>query len=360
MLHFHPLEIGELRHETEDAIVLTLIVPPELREAYRFVQGQHVALRARVGGEELRRTYSICTEPGDARLRVAIKRHPGGRFSIWAHEHLKAGDRVDVLTPAGSFHTPLDPAGARLYVAFTGGSGITPVLSIVQTTLATEPHSRFILFYANRTTSSIMFREELEDLKNRYLTRLAVHHFLTREQRDVELYNGRIDAAKTAELGRGLYPPADVDAFFLCGPGTMNEEVAQALQAAGVPGSRIHSEWFTTTAATAEAAAHTVAAPSAALCTVTVVLDGVSQDFEMEPGAQGDTILDAGLARGLDLPYSCKAGVCTTCRARLMDGKVDFSVNYGLEPYEIEEGIILTCQSRPLSERVLVDFDEAG
>jgi len=360
MLHFHPLEIVELKRETEDCIGVTFAVPPDLRETYRFVQGQHVALRTTLDGEELRRTYSLCTHAGDERLRIAIKRHPNGRFSSWANEQLKVGDRVEVLAPAGSFHTQLDPHAERLYVAFTGGSGITPVISNVKTILADEPRSRFILFYANRTTASIIFREELEDLKNRYLTRFAVHHFLTREQRDVELYNGRIDAAKTAELCRGLIPVAAVDTFFLCGPGTMNDEVSQALQAAGAPAARIHAEWFTTAAPAPESTVAAAAQPSAARCNVTVVLDGVSSEYDMAMGSSGESILDAALARGLDLPYSCKAGVCTTCRAKLMEGKVDFTVNYGLEPYEIEEGIILTCQSRPLTERVLIDFDEAG
>jgi ring-1,2-phenylacetyl-CoA epoxidase subunit PaaE len=360
MLHFHPLEIIELKRETEDCVGITFAVPAELRETYRFAQGQHVALRATLGGEELRRTYSLCTHAGDERLRIAIKRHPNGRFSTWANKHLVLGNRVDVLAPAGSFRTQLDPAAQRLYVAFTGGSGITPVISNVKTILASEPRSRCILFYANRTTASIIFREELEDLKNRYFTRFAVHHFLTREQRDVELYNGRIDAAKTTALCRGLIPVAAVDAFFLCGPGTMNDDVSNALQAAGASHSRIHAEWFTTTTPVHEASIASAATPSTARCNVTVVLDGVSSEYDMAIGGMGESILDAALARGLDLPYSCKAGVCTTCRAKLMEGKVDFAVNYGLEPYEIEDGIILTCQSRPLSERVIVDFDEAG
>jgi ring-1,2-phenylacetyl-CoA epoxidase subunit PaaE len=360
MLHFHPLQIVELKRETDDCVAISFAVPPELRDAYRFTQGQHVALRTTLGGEELRRTYSLCTRANDEQLRIAIKRHPHGRFSTWANEQLRVGDRVEVMTPAGSFHTPLDPQGARLYVALTGGSGITPVISNVKTILATEPRSRFILFYANRTTASIIFREELEDLKNRYFTRFAVHHFLTREQRDVELYNGRIDGAKTAELCRGLIPVAAVDAFFLCGPDSMNDDVSHALQAAGAPASRIHAEWFTSAAPAPAASAQAAAQPAAAHCNVTVVLDGVSSEYDMAMGTGGESILDAALARGLDLPYSCKAGVCTTCRAKLMEGKVDFTVNYGLEPYEIEDGIILTCQSRPLTERVLIDFDEAG
>jgi ring-1,2-phenylacetyl-CoA epoxidase subunit PaaE len=360
MLHFHPLEIVDLRRDTEECVALTFAVPPELRAAYAFVQGQHVALRARVDGEELRRTYSLCTEVGDPDLHIAIKRHPHGRFSSWAHSTLKVGDRLDVLTPAGSFHTPLDPGRAGLYVAFAGGSGITPVMSIVKTTLAVEPRSRFILFYANRTTASIIFREEIEDLKNRHFARFAFHHFLTREQRDVELYNGRLDTAKAAELCRGLCPATEVDAFFLCGPGTMNEEVAQALQAAGAPAERIHCEWFTTTPVVQEAAARADEAPAAARCAVTIVLDGVSQEFEMAQGTGGESVLGAALARGLELPFSCKAGVCTTCRAKLMEGKVDMAANYGLEQYELDDGIILTCQSRPLTDHIVVDFDEAG
>ena len=358
MLHFHPLEIVELKRETEDAIAVTFAVPPELRDAYRFVQGQHLALRTRLDGEELRRTYSICSAVGDERLRIAIKRHPGGRFSCHANEQFKVGDRVEVLAPAGSFHTPLDPASARLYVAFAAGSGITPIMSLLRTSLATEPRSRFILFYGNRTTASIMFREELEDLKNRYLSRLSVHHFLSREQRDIEIYNGRLDAGRVAELCRALVPATDVDAFFVCGPSTMIDDVAGALRSAGVPAARIHSEHFTTVVPVVEPGAR-AQQPSTARCAVTVVLDGVSSEFEMGRGP-GQSILDAALARGLELPYSCKAGVCTMCRAKLMDGDVEFTVNYGLEPYEIEEGIILTCQSSPLSERVLVDFDEAG
>lgn len=363
MLHFHPLKIVELRRDTEDALALAFEVPPELREAYRFVQGQHVALRTRFGDEEVRRTYSICTHVGDECLRIAIKRHPDGRFSTWAHATLAVGDTVEVLTPAGSFHTPLDPDARRLYAAFAGGSGITPVLSIIKTTLAVEPQSRFVLFYANRTTASIMFREELEDLKNRYMQRFAVHHFLTREERDVEIYNGRLGAAKTAEICRlGLCRAAETDAFFICGPAGMNDEVAGALQQAGVPASRIHIERYATTAAPAPAVAPQQPAAEragAVRCAVTVVLDGVRQDFEMEHG-ENRSILDAALARGLELPYSCKAGVCTTCRAKLMEGRVDMEVNYGLEQYELDDGIVLTCQSHPLTDRVVIDFDEAG
>jgi ring-1,2-phenylacetyl-CoA epoxidase subunit PaaE len=360
MLHFHSLEIVELRRETEDAVTLAFAVPGELRDEYRFVQGQHLALRVRLDGAELRRTYSLCGAAGEELLRIAIKRHAQGRFSTWANEQLKVGDRVDVLAPAGSFHTPLDPAAKpRLYIAFAAGSGITPVMSILKTTLATEPRSSFILYYGNRTTASIMFREELEDLKNRYMARLAVHHFLSREQRDLELYNGRLDAEKATELCRVIVPPQSVHAFFVCGPGTMIDDVTAALHAAGAPAERIHSERFTGATAVAAPSAR-VARPTDARCAVTVVLDGVSSEFEMGVGPEAGSILDAALARGLELPYSCKAGVCTMCRAKLMEGEVDFTANYGLEQYEVDEGIVLTCQSSPLSGRVLVDFDEAG
>jgi ring-1,2-phenylacetyl-CoA epoxidase subunit PaaE len=359
MLHFHPLQIVELKRETEDSISITFDVPAELKDTYRFVQGQHLALRTRLNGEEIRRTYSLCGAVGEERLRIAIKRHPGGRFSTWANEKLAVGARVEVLAPAGSFHTPLHPSNARAYVAVAAGSGITPVMSILKTTLATEPRSRFILCYGNRTVASIMFREELEDLKNRYMTRLSVHHFLSREQRDVELYNGRIDGDKTAEICRTLCPPSQVDAYFVCGPSTMIDDVSAALRAAGVSPERIHAEHFATSTPAAEPGARTAPA-SDERCSVTVVLDGRQSQFEMGLGPEGESILDAALASGLELPYSCKAGVCTMCRAKLTEGKVDFTVNYGLEPFEIEEGIILTCQASPLSDRVVVDFDEAG
>jgi len=364
MLQFHPLKVAAVEPETESAVCVTFDLPAELTEAYRFVQGQHLTLRTELDGEDLRRTYSICTgagpDAGEGRLQVAIRKVPGGRFSTWANEKLRPGDVLQVLEPTGRFHAPLDPDARRHHVAFAAGSGITPILSIIRTTLAAEPRSRFTLFYGNRSTGTVMFREALEDLKNRYMGRFALFHILSREEQDTELFNGRLDGGKVRALCRGLIDPRAVDAFFLCGPGGMIDEARAVLREAGVPEERIHAELFASAGATPVAAPRRTAPPAARSgegTEVTVWLDGKATRFALDDPDL--PLLDAALAQGLDLPFACKGGVCCTCRAHLREGEVEMAANYSLEPRELADGFILTCQARALTPRIVVDFDRA-
>ncbi len=348
---FHPLAVAEVRRETADAVSLRFEVPAALADDYRFVQGQHLNVRAWFDGEELRRSYSICSAPDDGELRVAIKRVPGGRFSSWAVERLKPGDVLDVMTPEGRFFTPLDPRNAKHYVAFAAGSGITPILSLARATLAREPRSRFTLVYGNRRLASTMFLEPLWALKDRYLPRFALYHVFSRETQDIELFNGRIDTAKVHAFLEALIPPASIDEAFVCGPASMIDEVEGALAAAGV--ARVHVERFGVAGA---AAAAPVDDAEAAEARITLLVDGVRREIEFHRGAH--SILDAGRAAGIDLPFSCKGGMCSTCRARLLEGEVKMAKNYALEPHEVAAGYVLTCQAYPLTERVLLSFDD--
>ncbi len=350
---FHHLRIAEVRPETPDCVSLTFEIPPQLAEEYRFVQGQHLGLRAELDGEEVRRSYSICSGLDDGELRVAIKKVPGGRFSVWANEHLAAGQSIDVLTPEGRFFTPLAPTQSKHYVAFVAGSGITPVLSLVSTTLAREPRSRFTVVYGNRRLPGVMFHEALYSLKDRYLSRLALFNVFSREAQEIELFNGRLDGAKVSAFLDALIPPSSIDEAFVCGPASMIDEVEAALLAAGVAREHVHVERFGVPGAT-------VAAPiddtDAAEARVVLVVDGVRREIDFHRGQH--SILDAGRAAGIELPFSCKGGMCSTCRARLIDGEVKMAKNYALEPHEVAAGFVLTCQSYPLTERVTISYDD--
>ncbi len=360
MARFHALTIAEVARETEDAVVVTFDLPPELAEAYAYVQGQHLTLRRDIDGEDVRRNYSICSGVDEGRLSIAIKRVEGGRFSSFANDALKPGDRLEVMTPTGSFHTALDPAQAKTYVAFAAGSGITPIISIIKTTLAHEPDSRFLLFYGNRSVASIIFRETLEDLKDRYLERFSLYHVLSREKQEVELFNGRLDAEMAEALLSAFCPVESIEEAFICGPGTMIEAVSGKLTDLGLPEARIHFELFTTEVQRApelRPVAHGKVEGSGDAAEITVILDGVRTRFELP--YDGESLLDAALKEGLDLPFSCKGGVCSTCRAKLVEGKVDMTVNYALEDAEVDAGFVLTCQSHPLTERIVLDYDEA-
>ncbi|MFL5335678.1 MAG: 1,2-phenylacetyl-CoA epoxidase subunit PaaE [Geminicoccaceae bacterium] len=357
MAAFHPLTVTGVRRETLESVVLTLAPPPAARDAFRFVQGQYLTLRTTLDGEEVRRSYSICAAAHEPELRVGIKKIQGGLFSTWANEEVVPGQVIEAMPPLGNFHLPLDPATHRYYVGFAAGSGITPLISILKTTLAAEPHSRFTLVYGNRVTSSIMFREDLEDLKNENLGRLALVHILSREQQDIELFNGRIDKAKCGQLLDHWLDIAGVDAAFICGPQDMMLQVSESLREHGLDQRRIKFELF----ATAEpgkrarkAAAESVSRTET--CQATITIDGRSRELEI--AKQGPTVLDAALEAGMELPFACKAGVCSTCRAMLTEGKVDMDANYALEDYEIVHGYILTCQSYPTSDRLVVDFDQ--
>jgi ring-1,2-phenylacetyl-CoA epoxidase subunit PaaE len=349
---FHRLRIKEVRRETPECVSLAFDVPAELASEYRFVQGQHLNLRATLDGEEVRRSYSICSGVDDGELRVAIKKVPGGRFSVWANERLAAGEAIDVMTPEGRFFTPLDAARPRHYVAFAAGSGITPVLSLARSTLAREPGSRFTLVYGNRRLASTMFHEALWELKDRYLARFEIYNVFSREEQEVELFNGRIDAAKARAFLEALIPVDGIDEAFVCGPASMIDEVEGALVAAGVPRSHVHVERFGVPGAAVAA----VDDAEAAEARVTLVVDGVRREIDFHRGQH--SILDAGRAAGIDLPFSCKGGMCSTCRARLLEGEVKMAKNYALEPHEVAAGFVLTCQSYPLTERVVISFDE--
>lgn len=356
-IHFHPLTVKDIRKETDDCISVQLEIPAELAGTFSFQHGQNITIRKTLQGEELRRNYSICTAPSQGELRVAIKRIPQGRFSNWANDHLKVGDSLEVLPPTGKFNTALNPEAKRHYLAFAAGSGITPVMSILRTTLEMEPQSHFTLVYGNRSRRSIIFREALEDLKNRYMQRLQVIHILSREEPDSPLHHGRINGEKCRQLAAGLINLSSIDEVFVCGPETMIQEVSTALEQASFPGAHIHFERFTTPASPGKAIQATAAQRNAAANSVIKVrIDGVVTQFNL--AVEGDTILNAALRAGADLPYACKGGMCATCKARLLEGRVEMDVNYALEAEEVKQGFILTCQSHPVTDSVFVDFDQ--
>lgn len=356
MSHYRALKIAAVTPETRDAVTITFAVPPELQAAFQFIQGQHLNVRARIGGEEVRRSYSICEAVQAHRLRILVKRQPGGVFSNWANDSLQAGQTLEVMPPAGLFHIPLAPERHRRYLAIAAGSGITPVLSILKTALAAEPLSDFTLFYGNRASSSILFREELADLKDTYLNRFSLVHVMTREHQDLDLLNGRLTAAKCHELLCYWGPLEAMDAIFLCGPHEMNRELAASFQQAGFPAARIKTEQFATSQQKQPLRPLEPAAQKQEITQVTLILDGRQYQFPMERGRE--TILEAGLRAGLDLRFSCKSGVCATCRAKLVSGEVDMDGNFALEDYEIARGYVLTCQSYPVTDKVTVDFDQ--
>ncbi|CAB3723412.1 1,2-phenylacetyl-CoA epoxidase subunit PaaE [Trinickia soli] len=356
---FHSLRIREVRPETADAVSVSFEVPPELREQYRFTQGQFVTLKAHVDGEETRRSYSICVGvtdyDRDGELRIGIKRVRGGRFSNFAFDTLQAGHAIDVMTPDGRFFTHLNAEQGKQYVAFAGGSGITPVLAIVKTTLDMEPRSTFTLIYGNRSVDAIMFAEELEDLKNRYMNRFVLYHVLSDDMQDVELFNGVLDQAKCAAFLETLVPAASIDEAFICGPAPMMDAAEAALKAAGVEPSKVHVERFGSPLPQAGAAPVEITEETPA-AELEIIIDGKRRKMRLP--YEGASLLDVGLHAGLALPYACKGGVCCTCRAKVLEGEVKMDKNYTLEEQEIRDGFVLTCQCHPVSERVVVSYDE--
>jgi len=355
-IHFEQLRVKEVRKETDDCVSISFEIPAELQQQFQFIQGQHITLRTTINGEDVRRSYSICSSPMENELRVAVKKVPQGLFSTYANEQLKTGDKLNVMPPMGKFYTPLNAQQKKNYAGFAAGSGITPLLSIIKTTLLTEPHSSFTLVFGNRNRHSIIFREALEALKNKYMNRFRVIHILSREKADSVLNDGRIDTEKCNTLFEKTINLSQTDEFFLCGPEEMIFTVKAALEDKGVDKKKIHFELFTTPGQEQKnKSAQNISTDTQPKSRITVKLDGISFDFDL--AKNGPAILDAALKQGADLPYACKGGVCCTCRAKLVEGEVDMDVNYGLEPDEIEQGFILTCQSHPLSERVVVDFD---
>jgi ring-1,2-phenylacetyl-CoA epoxidase subunit PaaE len=355
---FHRLIVREVRRETADCVSLAFAVPSALGDAYRFAPGQNVTVKLAIDGEELRRSYSICAGIDDGELRIAVKRQPGGVVSSFITERLKPGDALEVMTPTGNFSTPIDPASSRLYLGIAAGSGITPLLSIIKTVLAREPKSQFFLLYGNRTTQDIIFRAALEDLKDRYLDRLSVTHVLSREAQDVPALSGRIDEAKVALFLRNIVPAAKIDHAFICGPAAMIDTAERALTTLGVASERIHVERFTVdgVAPPRRAAAPAVTTqPRRLIAEADAVLDGIRHRF---PIGEDETVITAALAAGLELPYSCRGGMCCTCRAKLIEGEVEMDANYSLEAWELKAGYVLTCQSRPKTPRIVLDYDQ--
>jgi ring-1,2-phenylacetyl-CoA epoxidase subunit PaaE len=356
-LHFHPLRVRSVQPDTDEAVIVSFDVPDAVADEFRFTHGQHLTVRRELEGVEHRRSYSICAGTADGELRVGVRKVPGGVFSTWINEHLKPGDTLQVMAPEGRFFVPLAPTEARHYLGIAGGSGITPILSIMKTVLAAEPHSRFTLIYANRRQRSTMFMEEIEDLKNRYLTRLVLHLVFSQEQMDVPLNSGRLDRAKLAEFVGPLIDPASIDHAFVCGPHGFNDEAEAALQAAGVPPEHIHIERFGIPVPAGSAPPkQEVREGDAAQARITIVRDGLSRDIDYR--SEHGNILDAAADAGLEVPFSCKSGVCCTCRAKLLDGEVRMERNFALEKHEVAAGFVLTCQSHPLTERVVLSFDE--
>lgn len=353
MPKFHKLKIASLRRETDDTVSVAFEVPKKLQNDYKYIQGQYLTLKTVLGDEDTRRSYSICSGLYDNELRVAVKKIKGGLFSTFVNESLKVGDELDVMTPMGNFYTDLDPDHAHHYVGFVAGSGITPLLSIIRTIMVHEPKSRFSLIYGNRSRQTIIFREELADLKNQFMARFTIANILSREDQEVDLFKGRIDGKKAADIMDSL-PGADE--VFLCGPEQMITHVSETLKGRGIKAENIHFELFTSPSVQQGAKQEEEEeAKASGTSHVTVIVDGNETTFDLE--MSGDSVLDAALEKGADLPFACKGGVCCTCRAKLIEGKVNMQVNYSLEKDEVDAGFILTCQSRPLTEKIVVDFD---
>jgi ring-1,2-phenylacetyl-CoA epoxidase subunit PaaE len=355
MSKFHRLTVTRVEPETRDAIAVTFAVPPALAALFRPQPGQHLTLRSIIDGQDTRRSYSICSGSTDLSLRIAVKRQPGGLFSVWANEHWKAGDTVDAMPPMGHFNVPLDPAACHRFVGFAAGSGITPLLSLIKSTFAVEPLSEFTLFYGNRASGSVMFREELAALKDLNLQRFTLVHVLSREPQDIELLHGRIDAGRAGQLLDHWVDLAAVDAVFVCGPEAMMDAVRGALAGRGYPDAKVRIERFASSIPRGAPKVHPAPEPGHAQCAVTAIIDGTTRSFTLDKGLE--SILAAGLRAGVELPYSCKGGVCSTCRAKVTTGEVDMDVNFALEDYEVARGFVLTCQSHPVTDAVTVDYD---
>ena len=355
---FHRLIVSDVRRETPDAVSIAFTVPAGIAGDYRFHPGQHLTLKVANGGGEVRRSYSICSGLNEGELRIAVKRVESGVFSCFINDTLKSGDEIDVMTPQGRFGITPDPSAARTYLAIAAGSGITPIISIIRSVLEQEQHSRFVLLYGNRTQAGIIFKDALDDLKDRFLQRLTVHHVLSREPQEVELLHGRIDAAKIATILRAIVPVDAVDQVFLCGPGGLIEEGRAVLAGIGVATERIHVEYFSVDGSpvTARVVVQPETGPAQTpIAQAHITLYGAEHDIAI---FEGETVVDAGLRAGLEMPYSCRGGMCCTCRAMLTEGDVAMDQNYSLEPWEMEAGFVLTCQARPMTAKVALDYDQ--
>ncbi len=356
MNKFYKIKIKKIYRETHDCVSLSLDVPEDLKDTFRYKHGQYLTFKRMDDGEEVRRSYSLCSSPAESEWKVAIKKVPEGKFSSYANIAMKVGEELEVMPPQGRFYTELDKGNEKKYLFFAAGSGITPVLSIIKSVLLTEPGSSVTLVYGNKGRNSIIFKEEIEALKNKFVERFSVHHILSREHGDTELFFGRIDKQKVELILQKLIDPTLIDECFVCGPEEMILAVKETLTAANVAADKIHFELFTTSNLQSKVARKPLPPDQHdKQSKVTLKLDGTVRQIEMS--YYGDTILEAALAAGTELPYSCKNGMCSTCRAKVTKGKVEMDVNYSLEPEEVAAGYILTCQARPLTEEIEVDFD---
>jgi ring-1,2-phenylacetyl-CoA epoxidase subunit PaaE len=359
---FHPLRVREIVPDTAEAVIVSFDVPPDLRDVFGFTQGQYLTLRTQIEGQDLRRSYSICAGVDDGELRVGVRKVNGGVFSNWINAHLQPGDTMQVMAPQGRFFVPLDAQARRHHLGIAGGSGITPILSIMKTVLHREPQSRFTLIYGNRQLKSTMFKEELEDLKNRYMSRLVLHHVFSDEHTDAVLNHGVMSRDKIGEFLTSVVPAGRVDHAYICGPFQMNDEAEAALLAAGVPEERIHIERFGVALPSASggsavgAVLHEAKPGDAEAARIIIVRDGLQREIVFSKGQP--SILDAASAAGLEVPFSCTSGVCGTCRAKLIAGEVRMERNFALDKGEVANRFVLTCQAHPLTERVVLSFDE--
>lgn len=357
MAHFHPLKVVDIKRETEEAVSIKLGIPEELKEDFSFIPGQYVMFKHTINGEELKRSYSISSSPGEGEIRVGVKEIPDGRFSTFANRRLKVGDVLNTLAPRGRFVVNTDSQNKKHYVSFCAGSGVTPIISMMKHVLETEPNSKFTCFYGNRYASTIIYLDEINELKNRFPERLEMHYVMSKEEMGSDFFRGRIDKEKIERFCEVLFDPMLVDHFYMCGPEQIIHAAKEVLTEKGVNQDKIHFELFGTSNPTG--GPETVTKPEVKASVkshITVVMDDDEFHLEMEPGTK--TILDAADDAGLDVPYSCKGGVCCTCLARVKEGEVSMEKNYSLTDKEVEEGLILTCQAHPKSEKVKVDFDD--
>jgi len=352
MKQFHPLKVVALTPESSDAFRIAIEVPEALREEYAFLPGQHLPIEILRDGKKVRRTYSICSPAGAWPLEIGVRLQPGGAFGEFAANELAVGDTLDVMPPTGRFHLPQEVADGEFHVGFAAGSGITPILSIVASLLESQANTRVALFYGNRKQNTTMFIEDLFALKNRFPARLQLHFVFSQEEQEFEIAGGRLDAGKVGELLERFCGGIEVDAAWICGPDTMIDAVSEGLTGAGIGEERIHAERFGAPRGQRQAPAP----GSGEHATVTVIMDGHEKTFEMP--MSGANIVDAASQQGIELPFSCKGGVCATCRTHLRKGKVDMAVNYGLEPWEVQQGFVLACQCTPLSDELVLDYDK--
>lgn len=355
MAKFHSIKVLDVYKETKDCSVVSFEIPDDMKAEFKYSQGQHLTLKALIDGIEVRRSYSLCSSPIEDKWKVAIKKINGGLFSAYVHENLKKGDILDIMPPNGVFNTPINPEKAKNYIVFAAGSGITPILSIIKTHLALEPKSTFKLFYLNRSVKSIIFKEEIEQLKNRYFGRLEIFHFLTKEHRSIELLNGRFTKEKLQILTDKIIDVPSVDECFICGPEEMIFLIKDELMAAGLSKDKIHFELFNTGNSEADKARVNKILEKKVEGTDVTIIDG-GKEFHFIMEDDYDNILDGALAAGADLPFACKGGVCSTCRCKVIEGTVEMKVNYALDENEVAKNYILSCQAVPTSQKVVVDF----